>query len=201
MVIVQEEKVTQIRIYSGERYEAVSEVCAGAVCALAGLTKTKAGDGLGRESGAPLSVLEPVLSYAVQLPEDWDPQTALEKFASFLRRKNRSCMSFGKSLFGNCACRSWGTYSLRYCRACEGKVWNQRIVWRGKIVYKETITARWRASVILNRCGIMRRFTCCSNRRNRAAAFVCVRCREERWKKLAASDSDASGRRSSTKAC
>ena len=44
-----EEKVSQIRIYSGEKYDAVQEVRAGRVCAVTGLTKTYPGEGLGAE--------------------------------------------------------------------------------------------------------------------------------------------------------
>ena len=44
-----EEKVNQIRIYSGKTFEAVGEACAGTVCAVTGLTQTRAGEGLGLE--------------------------------------------------------------------------------------------------------------------------------------------------------
>ncbi len=75
-----EEKVNQIRVYSGEKYEAVSEAEAGMVCALTGLTKTAPGDGLGTEQGAELPVLVPVLTYTVKLPEESDPVKMLSIF-------------------------------------------------------------------------------------------------------------------------
>ena len=67
-----EEKADQIRIYSGAGFEAVKEVPAGAVCAVTGLTRTHAGQGLGIEqtSGEPLLI--PVLNYEIQLPEECD---------------------------------------------------------------------------------------------------------------------------------
>lgn len=67
-----EEKVDQIRIYSGAGFEAVKEVSAGVVCAVTGLTRTHAGQGLGIEqtSGEPLLI--PVLNYEIQLPEECD---------------------------------------------------------------------------------------------------------------------------------
>ena len=66
------EKINQIRIYSGARYETVKEAEAGMVCAVTGPMATYPGQGLGiaRESGLP--VLEPVLSYRILLPEDCD---------------------------------------------------------------------------------------------------------------------------------
>ena len=44
-----EEKINQIRIYSGEKYRVAEEAAAGDVCALIGLTHTKPGEGLGIE--------------------------------------------------------------------------------------------------------------------------------------------------------
>ncbi len=64
------EKVSQIRIYSGEKYEAVEEADAGTVCAVTGLTRTKPGQGLGAEQIPVLPVLEPVLTYQILLPPD-----------------------------------------------------------------------------------------------------------------------------------
>lgn len=71
------EKVHQIRIYSGERYEAVSEVTAGTVCAVAGLNSTYPGQGLGVEQESELPVLEPVLTYQIRLSEGWDAGRAI----------------------------------------------------------------------------------------------------------------------------
>ena len=74
-----EEKVHQIRLYSGEKYEVVSEIGAGAVCAVTGPTLTRPGDGLGLESGAGPPVLEPVLSYRLTLPPGCEAATMLPK--------------------------------------------------------------------------------------------------------------------------
>lgn len=67
-----EEKADQIRIYSGAGFEAVKEAPAGSVCAVTGLTRTHAGQGLGIEqtSGEPLLI--PVLNYEIQLLEECD---------------------------------------------------------------------------------------------------------------------------------
>ena len=76
---VWEEKVNQIRIYSGEKFEAVPEALAGCVCAVTGLTKTKPGEGFGIESGTWNPVLEPVLGYKLILPDGCDPAMMLPK--------------------------------------------------------------------------------------------------------------------------
>lgn len=67
-----EEKVDQIRIYSGEKYEMVNEASAGMVCAVTGLTFTYPGQGLGREAASDMPLLEPVLTYQIQLPPECD---------------------------------------------------------------------------------------------------------------------------------
>ena len=67
-----EEKVNQIRIYSGDKFEAVPEVLAGTICAVTGLSMTKPGEGLGVEAENVEPVLEPVLTYQVLLPEGCD---------------------------------------------------------------------------------------------------------------------------------
>lgn len=73
------QKVNQIRIYSGEKYEAVNEVEAGSICAVTGLSDTYPGEGLGAEQGTYLPVLEPVLNYQVIPTEGDDPILLLPK--------------------------------------------------------------------------------------------------------------------------
>jgi translation elongation factor EF-G/predicted RNA-binding protein with PIN domain len=74
-----EEKVDQIRIYSGVRFEAVDEAEAGTVCAVAGLSRTYPGEGLGIEAVADMPILEPVLNYQIILPDGCDPHNMLSK--------------------------------------------------------------------------------------------------------------------------
>lgn len=73
------EKVDQIRIYSGSKYEAVEEAFAGGIYAVTGPAKTYPGQGIGVEDEAAKPVLSPVMTYQVLLPEDTDPAVALPK--------------------------------------------------------------------------------------------------------------------------
>ena len=78
--MIGDEKVTGIRIYSGEKYESRDRVEAGEVCVVTGLKGTKAGGGLGRLSGTEVgSVLKQVMSYKVELPEDEPAHVFLPK--------------------------------------------------------------------------------------------------------------------------
>ena len=66
------EKINQIRLYSGEKFETPQEVYAGQVCAVTGPEQTKPGQGLGAEEASELPILEPVLTYSLELPDGCD---------------------------------------------------------------------------------------------------------------------------------
>ena len=74
-----EEKVNQIRIYSGHKFEVVNDIEAGSVCAVPGLSKAELGEGLGIEEASYAPVLEPVLFYRMILPQGYDPRVMLPK--------------------------------------------------------------------------------------------------------------------------
>ena len=74
-----EEKVNQIRIYAGEKYETPAAAEAGCICAVTGLTKTYPGEGLGVEPASSSPLLEPVLSRQIQLPAGCDAAAMLPK--------------------------------------------------------------------------------------------------------------------------
>ena len=72
-----EEKVNQIRLYSGERYECVDRVEAGEVCVILGLSRSYAGMTLGDCAREEHAIIEPVLSYEVIPPEGCAPHVLL----------------------------------------------------------------------------------------------------------------------------
>mgnify|MGYP004530139269 FL=1 len=79
MPINKEEKVNQIRIYSGAKYETVNEVEAGGVCAVTGLVSSHIGQGFGVEKGTAAPFLEPVLTYQIILPDGVDTTKVLRE--------------------------------------------------------------------------------------------------------------------------
>ena len=72
-----EEKADQLRIYSGVKFRPVEEAPAGSIVAVTGLSRAVPGEGLGFETAWTGPVLEPVLTYQVELPDGTDPHTAL----------------------------------------------------------------------------------------------------------------------------
>ncbi|MCM1496876.1 MAG: TetM/TetW/TetO/TetS family tetracycline resistance ribosomal protection protein [Clostridium sp.] len=133
------EKVNQIRIYSGDRYEAVSEVLSGTVCAVTGLNESYPGEGLGVEADAGLPILEPVLTYSVELPEEIDAMQALPFFRQLEEEEPELCVQWQEES---------GTIQIKLMGEVQIEVMRKRIADRfgidvrfgeGDIVYKETI--------------------------------------------------------------
>ncbi len=71
-----QEKVNEVRLYQGASFETVSEVPAGRICAVTGLTRVVPGSPLGAEPAGERPVLAPVLSYQV-IPEPGADVSAL----------------------------------------------------------------------------------------------------------------------------
>lgn len=72
-----EEKVNQIRLYSGEKFKTIDTVYVGQICTLTGLSMSASGEGLGIESKSKPPVLQPVLTYRVIIPQNSDAHTML----------------------------------------------------------------------------------------------------------------------------
>ena len=74
-----DEKITAIRLYSGEKYSQADSVSAPCVCALCGIKGLKAGDALG--GGTVFTPLtEPLFAWRVRLGDGADPHEALKQF-------------------------------------------------------------------------------------------------------------------------
>lgn len=83
-LLCDDEKITGIRVYSGEKYETVTETQVGGIYALTGLTKTYGGQGIGAEEDAASPTMEPVMTYKLILPPEIDP-------AQMMKRLNELC--------------------------------------------------------------------------------------------------------------
>ena len=73
------EKISQIRLYSADKYEQVEYADAGEICAITGLSCTYIGEGLGLEADTCKPLLEPVLSYSIELPPECDVRVYFPK--------------------------------------------------------------------------------------------------------------------------
>lgn len=78
MAVTEEEKVNQIRLYSGDKYKTTDVVRAGEVCAVTGLDSTWPGQGLGVEEDFCGEQLEPVFNVQIQFPPETNLSMALK---------------------------------------------------------------------------------------------------------------------------
>lgn len=136
-----EEKIDQIRLYSGESFQTVSEVAAGRICAVMGLTRTKAGDGLGSEGRAAGPLLEPVLTYQLLLPKDCDVHGMLSK----LRRLEEELPELHvvwKDTLGEIHIQVMGAVQLEILKSLLLERFGAEVEFGpGSIIYKETIAS------------------------------------------------------------
>lgn len=68
--LMPDEKVNEIRLYNGNKYEVVSSAQAGEIVAVSGLKTTYPGQGIGFEKDQTNFTMQPVLTYAVQTAPD-----------------------------------------------------------------------------------------------------------------------------------
>ncbi len=136
------EKVNQIRIYSGEKYETVDMAGAGCVCALTGLTGTYPGQGLGVEKDSPEPVLEPVLTYQMILPEEVHPAAFLPKLR-ILEEEDPMLHVLWSEELQEIQVQVMGQVQLEILQRQIKERFDVLVVFgAGKIVYKETIADR-----------------------------------------------------------
>ena len=136
-----QEKVNQIRIYSGEKYSAVNEAEVGCVCAVTGLSQNKPGDGLGVEPDSDLPILEPVLTYQVILPEGCDPMVMLPKLRE-LEEEDPKLHVVWKEELQEIQVQIMGQVQLEILKSMIRERFGAEVEFSsGNIVYKETIKA------------------------------------------------------------
>ena len=134
-----QEKVNQIRIYSGEKYTMVSEVKAGTVCAVTGLTATYPGQGLGSEQASDMPVLEPVLSYRIGLPEEVNVHQALLQLRQLEEEEPLLHIVWNGTL-GEIYAQVMGEVQIEILKSLIKERFGMTVTFdEGNIVYKETI--------------------------------------------------------------
>ena len=134
-----EDKVNQIRIYSGTKYMIQNEVEAGTICAVTGLDKSKAGDGLGTEAASAMPLLEPVLTYQILLPEDVDAAVMLPKLREIEEEEPELHIVWNAQL-KEIHVQLMGEVQIDILKEQVKKRFQTEIsLGTGKIVYRETI--------------------------------------------------------------
>ncbi|MBP5197873.1 MAG: GTP-binding protein, partial [Lachnospiraceae bacterium] len=135
-----EEKADQIRLYDGEKYTAVSEVFPGEICAVTGLSKTVAGEGLGVVDFNTESFLSPVLSYKLNYPEDKNPSEVLKNLR-ILEEEDPALSVMWSEATSDIHIRVMGQVQIEVLKSLMASRFDTEVSFdTGSIVYKETLT-------------------------------------------------------------
>ncbi|MGN0341636.1 MAG: NYN domain-containing protein [Roseburia sp.] len=136
-----EEKVNQIRIYSGGKYENVPVVQAGDVCAITGPDKTYAGQGLGMEKEGEQPLLAPVLTYQLLPPQGMDPVQLLPK-CRILEEEDPQLHILWEEEHHAILVQLMGEVQIEILKRIMAERFGVEVDFGpGKIVYKETIAS------------------------------------------------------------
>ncbi len=136
---VWEEKADQLRIYSGAGFRTVKEAPAGTVCAVAGLDKTYSGQGLGIEAASDMPLLEPVLSYRLELPAGSDAHQMFLKLCQLEEEEPLLHMVWMEQ-FGEIHVQVMGEVQIEVLKSLIQERFGITVGFgAGNIVYKETI--------------------------------------------------------------
>ena len=134
------EKVNQVRVYSGARYELVPEVTAGQLCAVTGLTHMLPGDALGAEPEAPRPLLAPVLTYRVDTLGQ-DEHTVYQALRELAEEDPMLGVAWDAEL-GEIRLQLMGAVQLEVVRERLGERLGAPVAFgHGSILYQETIAA------------------------------------------------------------
>ena len=134
-----EEKAVQLRRYSGEKFSAVEEVSAGGLCAVTGLSATYIGQGLGAEPAGEAPVMEPVMTYRVELPKGADPAVVLPKLRQ-LEEEDPQLHILWDDRLKQIHAQIMGKVQLEIIRSLIRERFSLEVeLDQGRIYYKETI--------------------------------------------------------------
>lgn len=133
------EKISQIRLYSGQKYEAVERAEAGDVCALLGLDSTYIGQGIGAEEDERGSSLSPVLTYKVILPKGTDGIAVYPYFRE-LAEEDPLLHPVWNEKYGEIEVRLMGKVQTEILRSIILERFGLELGFdSGRVLYKETI--------------------------------------------------------------
>lgn len=134
-----EEKIDQIRLYSGEKYTTVQEAQAGSVCALLGPVHTFSGQGLGAERECVLPLLEPVMTYRVNPPEGCDIHDMYTKLCK-LEEEEPQLHPVIQEQSGEIHVRLMGEVQIEILKKLIQERFGVEVSFdEGSVLYKETI--------------------------------------------------------------
>ena len=137
--VIGEEKIDQIRVYSGASFTSVSEAQPGMVCAVTGLNDTVTGQGLGCEIQAQTPILEPVLTYCVSFSPEIDIHEMYRKL-SVLEEEEPQLQLVWQEETSEIHARVMGEVQIEILQSLIRERFGvEAFFTSGSIIYKETV--------------------------------------------------------------
>lgn len=157
------EKISELRLYSGDRYRQVTKVPAGEIVAAAGLSHTLAGDGLGTQKDQREELLTPILSCVVTATDKFGKPVDEFTLMKVLREleEQEPMLQAGRDENGDLTVRIMGPIQIEILQNTLRDKYDLRASFgRGALFIRKPLPLRWRAWATSSRCAIMRRCIC-----------------------------------------
>ena len=135
---VVEEKIEEIRLYSGDKYKSVGAVTAGEVCCVLGPSQTQAGMGLGIEPSEE-ATLSPVLDYRMILPREANPYETYMRLMELVEEDPALALSY-EARTHEIRIRLMGEIQIEVLKRIIRERFGLAVEFdEGAILYKETV--------------------------------------------------------------
>ena len=135
--MIGQEKVQQIRLYSGDKFTLAEEVVAGQVCCITGLNASYIGQGFGASATLDRPITEPVMTYRMVLPKGADPVVVLQKLRQLEEEDPQLQIAWDQKQIH---VRIMGKIQLEILQCLIKERFGLEVSFdTGKIFYKETI--------------------------------------------------------------
>lgn len=133
-------KVSSVRFYSGEKFRTAENATAGEICAVTGLDGTYSGQGIGCIKNSDRAVLEPVMTYRIEIPPDKNIYDVLKDMRQLEDTDPQLHILWNEQL-REIHIQLMGAVQIEVLsRIIEEKFGYSVIFGNGVVAYKETIT-------------------------------------------------------------
>lgn len=139
---IDQEKINEIRIYSGVKYQSAGTASQGDICAVTGLSETYPGQGLGREQNSDALSLTPIFSYSIILPEGTESMAAFRLLKKLEEEETELHIVINEAT-NEIEVQLMGEVQLEVLKEMIASRFNMDVEFtKGSVIYKETIASR-----------------------------------------------------------
>ena len=138
---VGEDKINELRRYSGNRFQTIQQVQAGDLCGATGLSSASAGESIGEVIHAPGKRMEPMLSAAVHFDEKKCPNKTMLSYFRILEDEEPALGVQWVEALQEIQVRVMGVIQLEVLQEMVRERFSQEVTfWECRVLYRETIS-------------------------------------------------------------